>query len=298
MKAFLALSAAVLALVAAAHADDLSNTNSGDKSQYTLLRPTPDNLLRPLESDEYDGVLDAHTLDAGHLQLESSLVNFYYYSSPQLKYNGLIYRYIEREYNWAPRFSVGLWNNVDLEARPTYSQRTINDNGAFVPPNFPFPFNTTSRRDDFGDITIGPKINLWGNDEGPTALAVKPYLSVPTDHGDILGGVDIPFGWRLPYGFYVKLDTDGYLTDDSAHTHYLGFDNSVSVHKSLCSRADAFWYLDSTVTTQSSRSWYGYTGFGLVCSVTRDLQLFASMGFGLDSSAYDYNPRVGVVLRY
>jgi hypothetical protein len=37
---------------------------------------------------------------------------------------------------------------------------------------------------------------------------------------------------------------------------------------------------------------------GLDYNVTRDLQFCAGMGFGLDSSAYDYNPRCGFVWRF
>jgi opacity protein-like surface antigen len=297
MKRFIALVALAPLVASAVSAADLSNTNSPDKSQYNLFHPTPRDLMRPLNSDQFDSVLDAHTLDAGHVQLEASLVNYYYYSA-QRNFSGLSYRLGEDEYFWGPRLRVGLWNNVDFEVNPTYSIRSENVNGAYSAPFVPFAFNTTTHSSGFEALGLGPKINLWGNDDGPTALAIHPYLSVPTSSGELLGGVDIPFGWRLPHGLYLKLDSEFYVTDNSRHTHYEGFFNSASIHKSLGSKTEAYWYLESTVTSGSLSSWYGYTGFGLAYTVTHDLQLFGGIGFGLDSLAYDYNPRFGVVFRY
>jgi hypothetical protein len=42
----------------------------GDKSGYTLFRPTPEALLRELTSDRPDKTESPITVDAGHFQLE------------------------------------------------------------------------------------------------------------------------------------------------------------------------------------------------------------------------------------
>jgi hypothetical protein len=289
MKNYTALAVVVPLLVLSALGDD-----SQDKSQYNLFQPTPSDLMRPLNSDQFDNVLDAHTLDAGHLQIESSLVN-YYTVSTHYSFSGLSYRFAEDEYSWGPRFRVGLMNNIDFEVNPTYSIRSANYNGAYSAPFVPAPFDYTKSSSAFGDIGLGPKFNLWGNDDGPTALAIHPFLSIPTHHGGVLGGLEVPFGWNLPCGLYLKVESQIDVT--GSRTHYLGFYDAVSVHKSVCSHADVYWYLDANVTSESSQSWYGYTGFGATYTITRDLQLFGGLGFGLNSSAYDYNPRFGVIYR-
>ncbi|HEX4121378.1 MAG TPA: transporter, partial [Verrucomicrobiae bacterium] len=286
--------AVVFATVASAAS--ASDTGSQDKSQYNLFNPTPADLLRPMNSDQYDGVLDAHTLDAGHVQIEGSLINYYEYST-HVYYPGVSYRYSIEQYSWAPRFRVGLLNNVDFEVNPSYTTRSYNDNGAFTLPYYSESFNITERSSGFGSIGLGPKINLWGNDGGPTSLAIHPFLSVPPRNGNILGGVGIPFGWQLPRGIYLKVETQFSIADDSSRTDYGEFYNSMSIHKSI-SKVDAYWYLDTTVTSNPAESWYGYTGFGAIYQLTRDLQLFAALGFGLQSGAFDYNPHFGIVWRY
>jgi opacity protein-like surface antigen len=297
MKHFIALTALSALFATALSAADLSNTNSPDKSQYNLFNPTPRDLMRGIKADQFDNVLDAHTVDAGHIEIETSLIDYYAYST-HYNYTGLSYRYAEEEYYWAPRFRLGLLNNVDFEVNPTYSIRSKNETGAFTAPYVPYAFNSTIHSSGFGDIGLGPEINLWGNDGGATALAIHPYLSVPTSNGELLGGMDIPFGLRLCRGLYLDFDTEFYVTDNSLRTHYGGFQNNVSLYKKVCSKTAVYWYLDSTVTSDPARSWYGYTGFGATYKLTVDMEVFGGIGFGLDSAAYDYNPRFGVVLRF
>jgi opacity protein-like surface antigen len=297
MKRFIALTAMSALFATAVFAADLSNTNSDDKSQYNFFNPTPHDLMRPINSDEFDNVLDAHTLDAGHVQVEASLINYYYYST-HYYLSSLSYRLAEDEYTWTPRFRVGLLNNVDFEVNPTYSIRSENFNGAYFAPYTPYAFDYTTHTSGFGSIGLGPKINLWGNDDSPTALAIHPYLSIPTRNGDVLGGMDIAFGLQMPRGLYLKLDTEFYVTDDSQRTIYGGFQNSVSLHQTLCSKVEVYWYLNSIVTTDPTQTWYGYTGFGAIYKLTADLELYGGIGFGLDSEAFDYNPRFGAVLRF
>jgi hypothetical protein len=253
--------------------------------------------MRGFKTDQIDTVLDARTVDAGHVQIEAPLVEYYYYST-HYGFPGLSYRYAESEYSWRPDFRVGLLNNVDFQVNPSYSIRSENVNGAYSAPYALYAFNSTTRSSGFGRVDFGPEINLWGNDGGATALAISPYLSVPTANGQVLAGMDIPFGVRVCRGLYLKLDTEFYLTDDSRGTRYGGFENNVSLTKKVCSKVSVYWYLDSTVTSDAGQSWYGYTGFGATYRIARDVELYASMGFGLNSAAYDYNPRFGVILRF
>jgi hypothetical protein len=253
-----------------------ADPQSIDKSDYTLFNPVPNDQLRPLSSEAYDGVSDARTLDAGYFQAEGEFINYLFNSTTP-------YHYSSNEYLWEPRISVGLLNNVDFYVRPSYEIRSYDYKGS------------TS---EFGSVVTGVKVNLWGNDGGTTAFAVKPYLSIPTEGGDVLGGGVLALLVRLPQGFYVKFDSEFYATENDNRTLFAGFYNSMSINKSLCSKADAYWYLDSHVTSDSAQQWYGYTGFGLNYNFTCNLQIFAGIGFGLTSSSYDYNPRFGFVWRF
>jgi hypothetical protein len=269
-----------------------SDTNSNDKSGYSLFNPVPKNELRPLTSVVYDNVTDARTLDVGHFQVEGQFID-YYHVTAHVQRPELSYRYTGHEYLWEPRITVGLLNNVDVYIRPSYGITASEERGTY----FLSPFTSSASTSRFGRITTGAEINLWGNDGGTTALAVKPFLSIPTHGGDVLGGSDLALLVRLPRDFYLKFDTEFFATEDNSNAVHAGFYNAMSINKTLCSKAEAYWHLDSTVTTVRNQQWYGYTGFGMKYNVTSDLQLFAGMGFGLTSTSFDYNPRFGFVWR-
>jgi hypothetical protein len=266
-----------------------TDSPSTDKSNYSLFNPVPADQLRPLSSDAYDGVMDACTLDAGHYQVEGEFINYFYNSVTP-------YRYYSNEFAWEPRITVGLLNNLDFFVHPTYEIR-LDD------------YKVTSS--EFGRIATGVKVNLLGNDGGMIALAIKPYLSIPTSDSDalggggVLGGGDVALLMRLPQGFSVKFDSEFHASQKDNRTPYAGFYNAMSINKTLCSKANAYWYLDSTVTSDSTETWYGYTGVGLEYNFTRNLQVFAGFGFGLAAPdwvsgqirPYDYNPRAGFVWR-
>jgi hypothetical protein len=307
MKKLIPLIALSAVFTAAVSATSLSETNSQDKSQYNLFNPTPVDLMRPMYSDQYDGVFDAHTLDAGHIQIESSLINYGEFSE-RYNYPFGSYHFTEEEYSWSPRFRIGLLNFMDFDVSPTYAVRSYTLSGRiYNPPSYP-PFQTFSDRvhsSAFGDVGLGSTINLWGNDGGPTSLAIHPFVTVPTDRDDWSGGVGIPFGWQLPLKIYLKLESEFAVAEISPHINYGQFYNAISLHRPICSRAEVYWYLDSTVTSDSAVPWFGYTGFGSIFKVTPNLEFFGGIGFGLGKTefgmfpnAFDYNPRFGIVWRY
>src|ERR1700722_18793812 len=107
MKRYLLPTVTCLMLPLAVFAADPASTN---KSDYTLLNPVPDDQLRPLTSEVYDGVADERTGHAGHFQVESEAVNFFYNST---SHSNLA----SHEFLWEPRVTVGLLNNGDFYVR-------------------------------------------------------------------------------------------------------------------------------------------------------------------------------------
>jgi len=263
-----------LTLPVAVFASESSVTNFDDSITNSMSGSAVN--LRPLTSGEYDHVTDARTIGAGQFQVEGAFINYYFNSSTPRFHSS-------NAYLWDPCFTLGLWTNVDLFVRPSYEIQN---------------YNYISGTSEFGRVDTGVKVNLWGNESGTTALGVEPYLSIPTHGGNVLGGLDLALLVRLKYGFYLKFDSDFYTIENGNDTVYPAFGNSMSINKSLCSKAEAYWYLDSYATTAPRMPWYGYTGFGLKYNFLNNLQLFAGMGFGLTSSSYDYNPRAGLVWRF
>jgi hypothetical protein len=300
---FLTLAAFAGAAVGNARADDATDQAQADKWRYNLFNPTPDDQLRPLSVDANDGVIDPTTVDAGHVQLQGSLVDFYsytqHYSFPPSAALALeSYKYTEEEFEWDPRVTLGVWNDVDLFVHPYYRLQSYRYSEFMYGGGPATPVNASGNASRFENINVGTKVNLWGNDAGTTALAVAPYVSIPTDRGPVLAGADVAFAVRLPCQFYLKFDSNPYPIANGQQTTYLGIDNSMSLHRRFAGRFDAYAYLNTTWESRPGSSWYGYAGFGLAYQADRNLEIYGGIGFGLDDNAYDYNPRLGLAWRF
>src|SRR5438034_3037584 len=78
-----------------------------DKSQFTLFNPTPQDLMRPMNTDRPDVTESPYTVDAGHVQLELSLLEYTYDDDGTSQFS---------QFSVTPaNFKVGLLNNTDLQ---------------------------------------------------------------------------------------------------------------------------------------------------------------------------------------
>jgi hypothetical protein len=253
-----------------------------DKGEYNLFNVTPAIQLRPLVLDANDGVADPTTVDAGYAEVQGSLVDYYHGSRTYGPVN-----YSKDHFEWSPRVSLGVLNNVDVFIHPGFQVTSYKYSGAY---------NASGDSSGYTGINIGAKINLWGNDGGMTALAIAPYISIPNGADTVLGGADIPFAVRLPCQFYLKFVFNPYAFENGS-TVYFGMDNSMSLHKMFGKSLDTYAYLD-TIYLSDSTPWYGYAGFGAGYLITPNIELFAGIGFGLTDNSYDYNPRLGLAWRF
>ena len=150
-------------LAASAAAPALAQSASQpDKSQYWLLNPVPTDQLRDFNTDRPPKANSPYTVDAGHFQYETDLVNFATQATGPISINTLLAP--------NPTFKVGVTNNTDLEINaPTLvGVRTFNA-----------ATNASSTIWGIGDVFIRAKVNLWGNDGGKSALALIPYVKAP-----------------------------------------------------------------------------------------------------------------------
>lgn len=126
--------------------------------------------LRPLSTDRPDTTESPRSVDAGHFQFELEL-------GAWSRDGG------ERSFSlFEMNAKYGLDDATDLQVV--------------------LPFYTRIRHGDegFGDMEIRLKHNLWGNDEGETAMALMPYVKLPTANAD-LGNGALEGGLIVPYGF-------------------------------------------------------------------------------------------------
>lgn len=258
-----------------------------DKSGYNLFNPTPDSLLRELATDRPDKTESAYTIDAGHYQIEMDLLNYTYDRSKHETAKALAV---------APaNLKVGLFNNVDLQiVVETYNIVRTKDRVT----------GEHRRLSGFGDVTLRSKINLWGNEGGPTALSVMPFVKIPTARGDLgngsmEGGVIFPFAMVLPcewdLGAQIEVDQ---LRDQTSSSYHQEFSNTVTVSHDIVGKLGGYVELFSNVSNESHSAWVATFDFGFTYAVSRNVQLDAGMNIGLTDAADDLNPFIGLSLRY
>ncbi|MEM1441026.1 MAG: transporter [Verrucomicrobiota bacterium] len=184
---------------------------SADKSGYHLFNPTPRELWRDLAPDRPDATESPITVDAGAWVVEASYLDW--------RRNDGDESFTVMQTN----VKLGLTNDTDLQ---------------FVFDSFTHENPATGTGGEgFGDVQLRLKHNVWGNEGGPTAFALFPYIKIPTgtelSNGEVEGGLILPFGMDLAEGVGLGLmaQIDGVYDEVSdshdvqfLHSAVLGFD--------------------------------------------------------------------------
>jgi outer membrane putative beta-barrel porin/alpha-amylase len=258
-----------------------------DKSEFNLFRPTPDALLREMATDRPDKTESAYTVDAGHYQIEMDILTYTYDRTDDETVKILAIAPIN--------LKVGVLNNVDLQIIVESYNIEQTKNRAL---------GTSSRVSGFGDLLLRCKTNLWGNDGGPSALGVMPFVKLPTSrHGlgndATEGGIILPFAMELPgkwdLGAQVEVD---YLQDSGGSGYHPEFVNTITVSHDIVGKLGGYVELFSNVSNQRDADWIATFDFGFTYALSRDVQLDAGVNIGLTEAADDFNPFIGLSLRY
>ncbi len=256
-----------------------------DKSSYTLFNPTPRDQMRELSTDRPDQTESPYTVDAGHWQFELDFANFTYDDEDGVRTQTL---------NVAPvNVKLGLTNTTDVQfIFDSHSRERIRTGGA------------TTKTEDWGDLTIRVKQNLWGNDGGDTALALMPFVKVPLKMGDagndvVEGGLIIPLAVALPAGWGMGLMTEFDLLADAAGAdRHLEWINTITFSRDLTSRLGGYVEFVSTHSYENGNAWIAQADIGLTYAISADIQLDGGCNFGVTREAPDVQPFLGLTLRY
>jgi hypothetical protein len=193
----------ILALVLSAFAVRvLADDEAPDKSAYTLFNPTPDDDLRSFNTDRPPKANSPYTVDAGHFQYETDIAVFGYGNTDGVKTE-----------DWTvvdPTLKLGLTNTIDAELQITPYESVVTKSAG----------NTTSVS-GIGDTFARLKINVLGDDRGAVAVALLPYVKLPTaqsglGNGSIEGGLILPISISAPGGFTVIVMPEGDYLKDTA----------------------------------------------------------------------------------
>jgi hypothetical protein len=137
-------------------ADDAATTSATPTAPaatppYTLFNPVPADQLRSMDTDRPNVTNTPHTVDAGHLQIETGFIDYAYDRS---RFDGDTIR--SNDLGFAESdFRLGVLSNLELNAvidpyqldqqRDEKTRRSVNADG-------------------FGDTIAGAKFNLWGDE--------------------------------------------------------------------------------------------------------------------------------------
>jgi hypothetical protein len=161
-----------------------------------------------------------------------------------------------------------------------------------------------TRRQGFGDVAFRAKLNLWGNDDSPTALGLLPFLVLPTSQDGLGaatagGGILLPFYLELPHAFELGAQTGAMGSGDGeADEARAGLVNSVTLGRSFGRRLSAYVEFWSLVDPATPAEWQGTFDFGLNVWLGDNLKFDAGLNLGVTEAAPDFNPFVGVSWRH
>lgn len=150
----------------------------------------------------------------------------------------------------------------------------------------------------FGDITLRYKQNLWGNDEGKTAFALMPFISVPTrsESAGWAGGVVMPLAVTLSEDVCLGLQSQLSAVRSDGGGHELECLVSGTVGFTLTERLGLFTELVGIFSQEADAVGLFDTGFTYV--LREGLILDAGVRIGLNEAAPDLGVFSGISFRF
>lgn len=256
----------------------------GDKDAFTVAAPTPDSRLREMATDRPDKTESPITVDAGHFQIETDLVAWTRDES-----GGSTTEVLDvLPFN----LKVGLTRATDLQlVYGAMSRVRASERGA------------ETRESGTGDVVVRIKHNIWGNDAGATALAVMPFVKVPTNtlrslNDDVEGGVIVPLAIDLGQGFGLGLMTEVDILKTERGGAAPAFVNSATLSFALTERVGLYVEAFAERSAESGAAALVTVDAGVTLAVTDNLQLDAGANIGVTDAADDLNLFAGLSRRF
>ena len=263
---------------------------SADKSRYHLFHPTPRELMRELSTDRPDQTESPYTVDAGHFQIEMDFAK------------GEIDRDRSgggdvRSQIWGfggVNLKAGLLNNVDIQfVLDGYVDSRVKDRVA----------NQVTGDSGFGEVQTRLKINVWGNDGGRTAFAIMPFVKWPLSqsnlrNGKTEGGIILPLAVELPRGWGMGVMTEFDFVRDGGDGYDAEYFNTITFGHDLAGNLGGYVEFAALFTPESNAEWQGQLGVGFTYGLDENTQLDFGCNFGVTESAPDFNPFLGMSLRF
>ncbi len=237
--------------------------------------------LRPLAADRPDATETPITVDKGHFQVESTVLGY-----ARDKRDGVtteLWTFAETNLKY------GVTDNLDISLLlAPYSYERISGGGE------------VERNKGFGDIVFGAKYNLWGNDSGQSAMALMPYLKVPTgtalSNDEFEGGLILPFAFEVNDRFDIGLQAEfASVWNDESGEREFEFAHTAVVGIALTEKCGTYIeYLG----VAGEDDYEAYGSFGFTYDVNSRFSLDAGALIGLNDAADDLATFTGFSVKF
>ncbi|HUB26394.1 MAG TPA: transporter [Tepidisphaeraceae bacterium] len=266
-----------------------------DKWQFTLFNPTPTNQLRTMDTDRPNITNTPHTIDAGHVQIETGFVDYAYYRDDS---HGVNLRQDDFDFGQF-NFRLGVLNDLELNAViNAYDLAETHD----------YLADTNFRAGSFGDTVIGGKLNIFGDDgDGSpwsSALAIQPQFKIPTARDNVGNGkfeflVQAPYYLYLPAGFGHGLQPGiSHERNDLSDGYTTGFPASICLDRVVISNLDVYLEFACDPTTQTHTETDQTIDVGGTYPLNDNVVLDTGVNFGLNRASTTVEVLAGISVRF
>lgn len=237
--------------------------------------------LRDLEADRPDATESPRTVDAGHFQIESSVLGYSRDRASGVR---------TESWSWGEtNFKFGLNDSMDLQlVLEPYVREVTRDGG----------MRTVA--EGFGDVTLRLKWNQWGNDGGKTAFAVFPYVKIPSgsavSNDRWEGGLILPWAAEISerVGFGMQAEF-AYVWDEEKRGHSIDFLHTAVLGFDVTGRLGLYV---EYVGIAGDGPYEAYASGGVTWAINDQFQWDAGVVLGINDAAEDLNTFTGFTVKF
>jgi len=238
--------------------------------------------VRPMSTDRPDTTESGYTVPAGMFQVEMSFFDF----ARDADRGRVEDQWIFAQTN----LKAGLTQSTDLQViLNSHAVAGESERG------------DATRTSGFGDITVRLKQNLFGNDSGPAAFALMPYVTIPT-HSNVsdeawAGGLIVPLSItltdRLVLGLMIEADI---VHDTDTNGYDLEWLHSATLGYSLTEKLGV--YVELVGIAGQDAEYQGIFDAGLTFAINDSLIFDTGVRIGMNRPAPDFGVFSGVSFRF
>lgn len=263
-----------------------------DKSTYTLFHPLPKKDWGEMRVDRPNKTQSPYIIDPGSHNLEFDIFT---YTRDHDKHKGTNVK--TKAYTvFAPTYRVGILHNLEFDALIT-SHIDVRTHDLIE--------HTKTRQHGFGDTVLSIKYNFWGNSGNcPTAFGIVPGIKVPTNaddlgnhhvEGTVLLPLDVKISDKMSFGSMVGAS---HVWGDTHRKYVWSFPISGNLSYDCTEKLTSYIELFAEKSTERGSRWDVTFDFGSTYALTDDWMIDAGMNIGLSKAADDFNPFIGMAVRF